>query len=111
MAVTQFLQTQGHHAEHVFDVGLAQGKDDLLWKYAEMHQAVIVTKDEDFADWISRGKSGPSVVWLRIGNCTNEILLVWLASLWPDIMARLTQGDRLVEVRSVKSGRSDQKNN
>ncbi|MCE0522536.1 MAG: DUF5615 family PIN-like protein [Methylacidiphilales bacterium] len=99
-AVTRFLEAEGHHAEHVLDLGLAQSKDDVLWEYAETHQAVIVTKDEDFADWIVRGKAGPSVVWLRIGNCTNAALINWLGSLWPQIFSRLNQGERLVEVRS-----------
>ena len=99
-AVTRFLEAEGHHAEHVLDLGLAQSKDDILWEYAERHQAVIVTKDEDFADWITRGRPGPSVVWLRIGNCTNATLIVWLTSLWPQISSRLNQGERLVEVRS-----------
>lgn len=99
-AVTGFLQAQGHHAEHVLDLGLAQSKDDIIWEYAEQHQAVIVTKDEDFADWINRGKPGPSVIWLRIGNCTNATLMTWLASLWPQIFLRLNQAERLVEVRS-----------
>jgi predicted nuclease of predicted toxin-antitoxin system len=99
-AVTRFLQDQGHQAEHVFDLGLGQSKDNVLWEHAEKNQAVIVTKDEDFADWIARGRPGPSVVWLRIGNCTNTSLLIWLASLWPQILVRLNQGERLVEVRS-----------
>jgi len=99
-AVTRFLEAEGHQAEHVLELGLAQSKDDILWEYAERHQAVIVTKEEDFADWIIRGKPGPCVVWLRIGNCTNATLLSWLASLWPQIFARLNQGERLVEVRS-----------
>ncbi len=98
--VAYFLQTQGHQAEHVLELGLGQSKDNVLWEYAEKHHAVIVTKDEDFADWIVRGRPGPSVVWLRIGNSTNAILLTWLASLWPQIQARLTQGERLIEVRT-----------
>jgi predicted nuclease of predicted toxin-antitoxin system len=74
-ALTHFLQTEGHQAEHVLDLGLGQSKDEVLWEYALRHQAVIVTKDEDFADWVARGRSGPSVVWLRIGNCKNSTLL------------------------------------
>ena len=99
-AVTKFLEAQGQQAEHVLDLCLAQSKDDILWEYAEKYQAVIVTKDEDFADWIVRGRPGPSVVWLRIGNCTNSTLIIWLTSLWPQIFSRLNQGERLVEVRS-----------
>ena len=97
--VVRFLQAQGHLAEHVLDLGLGQSKDNVLWEYARTHGAIIITKDEDFSDWIARGKAGPAVVWLRVGNCTNTTLLTWLKSLWPQIMARLDQGERLVEVR------------
>jgi predicted nuclease of predicted toxin-antitoxin system len=98
-ALADFVRSQGHDAEHVLDLGFAQSKDGVLWKYAQEHRAVIITKDEDFADWIGRGRPGPSVIWLRIGNCTNEMLITWVASLWPQIISRLERGERLVEVR------------
>ena len=41
----------------------------------------------------------PSVVWLRIGNCSNRALSAWFRPLWPEIKRRLTAGDRVVEVR------------
>jgi predicted nuclease of predicted toxin-antitoxin system len=84
----------------VLDLGLGQSKDNVLWESAERHQAVVVTKDEDFAEWIIRGRQGPSVVWLRARNCSNSTLLAWLTSLWPQIASRLAQNERLVEVRS-----------
>lgn len=96
--VARFFMEKGHEAEQVLDLGLAQSKDNVLWDYAIRRQAVIVTKDEDFAEWILRGKEGPAVLWLRIGNCTNNVLLTWLISLWPHILPRLAPGDRLVEV-------------
>ena len=82
-------------------MNLVQSKDLDLWNYAETHQAVIVTKDQDFAELVIRKNPGPGVVWLRIGNCKNATLLAWLISLWPEIVSRLAQGDRLVEVRSA----------
>jgi predicted nuclease of predicted toxin-antitoxin system len=97
--LSRLLVLEGHLSEHVLEVGLAQSKDGVLWEYAQREQAIIVTKDEDFSDWISRGKQGPAVVWLRIGNCPNARLLVWFAALLPRIIHRLSQGERLVEVR------------
>jgi predicted nuclease of predicted toxin-antitoxin system len=71
----------------------------LVWQYAREKGAAIVTKDEDFAEWVRRGRPGPPVVWLRIGNSTKRVLLVWLAPMLPLIVQKLDQNDRLVEVR------------
>jgi predicted nuclease of predicted toxin-antitoxin system len=86
-------------AEPVLDVGLAKSKDNPVWHYAAQHGAAIVTKDEDFAEWVRRGRPGPSVVWLRIGNSSKRVLLTWFDPLLPLIVRKLQQGERLIEVR------------
>ena len=95
----QWLREQGHTAEHVLELGLAQGKDNPIWEYATRHQAVVVTKDEDFAEWVRRGRAGPAVVWLRVGNTSNRALVVRMGATLPAILRQLAQGDRLIEVR------------
>jgi predicted nuclease of predicted toxin-antitoxin system len=98
-ALAEWLRANNHHAEHVLEVNLAQAKDLPVWNYADRHGAAILSKDEDFAEWVRRGRPGPQVVWLRIGNASNEALVQWLAPLLPWIVRRLSEGDRLVEVR------------
>jgi predicted nuclease of predicted toxin-antitoxin system len=98
-ALALWLRERGHQAEHVLEINLAQSKDILIWHYAQEHGAVIITKDEDFAEWVRRGRPGPSVVWLRLGNSSKRVLLVWLEPLLPLIVQKLEQKDRLVEVR------------
>ena len=98
-ALAGCLRTQGHQAEHVLEIGLAQGKDTLIWRHAHEHNAVVMTKDEDFAERVRRGRPGPVVVWLRIGNCSNHSLRTWLEPLLPAIVSQIEQGDRLLEVR------------
>ena len=93
------LQDRGHNAEHVVGVGLAQAKDTPVWNYALRHGAVILTKDEDYAEWVRRGRPGLQVVWLRIGNSTKRALFAWLEPLLPAVVRQLEQGDRLIEVR------------
>lgn len=97
--LARWLRERGHDVEHVLDIGLAQGKDMPIWRYADEHQAVIVTKDEDFAEWVLRGRAGPSVVWLRIGNSSKHALRAWFEPLLPTIIKKIEQGERLVEVR------------
>jgi len=92
------LEQEGHKAQHVLDLDLAQSPDNDVWRYALENGAVIVSKDEDFAQWILSGRHGPKVVWLRIGNCTNAELVDWLLPVWPEVISALESGERLVEI-------------
>jgi predicted nuclease of predicted toxin-antitoxin system len=92
------LKDAGHAGEHVLDLNLGQSPDNDLWRYASANDAVIVSKDEDFAQWVMAGRSGPKVVWLRVGNCTNAELVDWLLPVWPDVVNAMESGERLVEV-------------
>ena len=98
-ALATLLREQGHEAEHVLELGLAQGKDNPIWQRAITTQSVILTKDEDFAEWVRRGRPGPAVVWLRVGNTSRRALLDWFPPLLPAILRDLQEGERLVEVR------------
>ncbi|MEK7854772.1 MAG: DUF5615 family PIN-like protein [Acidobacteriota bacterium] len=73
--------------------------DSLIWNYALDHQAVILTKDEDFAARVLQTAKGPAVVWLRIGNSSSQALLKWFNPLLVQILDYLQKGDRLIEVR------------
>ena len=97
--MTDWLREHGLEAEHVLEINLAQASDASIWEHAAHVGAVIISKDEDFAEWVRRGRSGPDVVWLRIGNCSNRSLRTWLEPLLPLILAKLTDGERLIEVR------------
>ncbi len=97
-ALARHFEREGHQAEHVLDLNLAQSPDNDVWRYALENGCVIVSKDEDFAEWILAGRSGPKVVWLRIGNCTNAELVAWLFPVWPEVVRALESGEQLVEI-------------
>ena len=48
-ALARWLTAQGYEAEHVFDVGLAEAPDAVIWRRATENVAVVVSKDDDFA--------------------------------------------------------------
>jgi predicted nuclease of predicted toxin-antitoxin system len=77
---------------------LREADDESIWQYAASHGSVIITKDEDFASRVWQTSSGPAVVWLRIGNCSNRELLDHLIPLLDAVAERIQLGDRLVEV-------------
>jgi predicted nuclease of predicted toxin-antitoxin system len=98
-ALVNWLRAQGHAADHVESVGLGQAEDVDIWNRASEDGAIIITKDEDFAERIAREGDGPVIVWLRLGNSTNRALLQWLNPRWPEIAELLDSGTKLIEVR------------
>jgi predicted nuclease of predicted toxin-antitoxin system len=96
--LARWIEAQGYEAKAVREVGLREAADSVIWEYAEQGGWVVVTKDDDFANRAMGQGLGPSVVWLRIGNCINRVLLAWLASLFPEVLSELAAGQRLVEV-------------
>jgi predicted nuclease of predicted toxin-antitoxin system len=97
-ALARWLQAQGHEAEHVLALGMGQTADAVIWQHSAQTRAVIVTKDEDFAQLTILRPEGVRVVWLRIGNCRTAVLLATFARLWPEILRQLEAGAGLIEV-------------
>jgi len=93
------LREMGYEAEHVLEIALGQSPDNDIWRFAAANGMVIVSKDEDFAEWVLAGRLGPAVVWLRVGNCTNSELLASLLPAWPRVIEALEAGDQLIEIR------------
>jgi len=98
-SLARWLREQGHQAEHVQDVGLHEAEDSPIWNYALEQDAIVLTKDEDFAGRVGQGRKTPVIVWLRIGNCSNRALREWFFPLLPEIIREIEQGQRFVEVR------------
>ena len=59
----------------------------------------MLTKDEDFVGRCIGNPAAPAVLWLRIGNGTNRVLFAWLDPLLPEIKKRLSEGEKLIEIR------------
>ena len=51
-------QPEGHVVQHVNDVGLTGAEDSMIWTHALGVGAIIVTKDEDFAERTARTTVG-----------------------------------------------------
>lgn len=97
--LARWILARGQRAIHVADVGLLKADDRALWEYARQHEATMISKDEDFVDRWLMDESPVALIWVRKGNCSNRLLLAWFEPLWPDVLARLEQGERLIELR------------
>jgi predicted nuclease of predicted toxin-antitoxin system len=97
-ALARWLAANGHEASHVGDLGMQSASDIAIWDHALATGAVIVTKDEDFAQRKVLIDEGPVIVWVRLPNTRKRDLLAWFETALPDILAAIERGETLVEV-------------
>ncbi|WP_298742847.1 DUF5615 family PIN-like protein [uncultured Brevundimonas sp.] len=99
-ALLAVLGDIGHEAIHIKRLGLATAPDHELWRKAGELGAVMVSKDSDFLAFASRDRAGPALVRLRVGNRGNRELYDIVRRSWPGVVARLNEGETLIEVRA-----------
>ena len=98
-ALARKLSELGHVAEHVIDIGPSDASDRQLWQYALEHEAILVTKDEDFRTMQLSESPAPVVVWIRVGNTRRAELLEWFEPLLPRLAELIAAGNALIELR------------
>jgi predicted nuclease of predicted toxin-antitoxin system len=92
------LGERGYLAEHVNRVGLGAAGDVAIWEYTRRNRATLMTKDEDFVALARREPSGPQVVWIRIGNISNDVLWTAISAALDEILESIEAGEQIVEV-------------
>ncbi len=98
-SLASVLRNQGHEAFHVFERLPSDARDSSIWGLSVREGFVLVTKDEDFAEWSRLRDPVPPVLWLRLGNLRNSALRAQLEPLLPELVRRLKRGETLIEVR------------
>jgi predicted nuclease of predicted toxin-antitoxin system len=97
VVLAAWLNERGHETEHVRLLGLAEEDDRVILDLARAKGAVVISKDGDFTSGAPKEPRVP-VVWIRIGNTTNERLIgVWEGA-WASILEALEAGETVVEV-------------
>jgi predicted nuclease of predicted toxin-antitoxin system len=96
--LTDHLNACGFKAEHVNRIGLGPATDFAIWNYASRNRAVLITKDADFTDLAKRNPFGPQVIWIRIGNISNDALWNAISAALEEIVQSIKAGERVVEV-------------
>lgn len=92
------LTARGCVAEHVNRVGLGGAGDIAIWEYVRRNRATLITKDEDFVALARCEPSGPQVIWIRIGNISNDALWAAISAALDEILRSIESGERIVEV-------------
>jgi predicted nuclease of predicted toxin-antitoxin system len=88
----------GVQCSAIREVGLRDASDEEIFFAARSARAVVMTKDSDFVSMLERHGVPPQVVWLTIGNCSNEALKNVLRDTWRTVSSLLEQGEPLVEI-------------
>lgn len=89
----------GHDAVALRDIGLRDAEDEEIFERGRQENAVILTKDKDFVDRVTRLGSPPSVIWLRCGNTTESRLKEILKDHLEEALRFIESGERLVEIQ------------
>ena len=98
-ALASFLQTHGHTAKHVRELGLTRTADDAIAQHAAANETVVVSKDEDFYILATAPGSAIKLVWVRVGNCRTRALIETFTTQLPRIVAAFESSSRIVEIR------------
>ena len=94
----KLLRDRSHDAVHVIELDLHQAEDEVISKVATKEEYFLITKDEDFAVRVVADLDHAAVIWVRVGNCSNPALIAWFEPLVEEIVARLMDGERLIEI-------------
>ena len=66
--------TFGVDARALRDLDLRDAEDQVIFDRARTASAIVVTKDRDFVDLVTRHGAPPQTVWLTCGNTSNAYL-------------------------------------
>ncbi len=97
-ALARWIVAKGFEAEHVGECGLGAASDAAIRDYALQRSAVILTKDDDFAQRKALVGDGPAIVWIRLPNTRTRGLLAWFEIALPPTLEALKRGETLVEM-------------
>jgi predicted nuclease of predicted toxin-antitoxin system len=98
-SLARFLESQGHSAKHVRELGWTQAQDMAIWRHAVANDLAVISKDEDFYFIATSPGANGRLVWVRVGNCRKPALLATFRVRLPQIKEAFDTGSRIVEIR------------
>ena len=89
----------GTEAVALRDLKLREAEDQEIFSRGREENAIILTKDKDFAEMVVRLGSPPKVIWLRCGNTTEARLKTIFSAHLREALELLKAGESLIEIR------------
>ena len=85
-------------ATHLRDTPWAVAPDHTIFQSLRSAGNVIVSKDEDFVDLVTRLDPPPQLLWVRLGNVTNRALRLAMSQSLERAIELLRAGVAVVEI-------------
>ena len=85
-------------ARSLRSLGLRDAEDEEIFRAARSAGAVIMSKDSDFLHLLDREGPPPQVIWITMGNTSNERMREVLGELLPAVVDAIRDGDPIVEI-------------
>ncbi|MBB3062671.1 DUF5615 family PIN-like protein [Microbulbifer rhizosphaerae] len=79
-------------------LGYRDAADHEIFFAARKSGAVVITKDKDFTYLIDKHGPPPQVLWVTLGNTSNNHMRTVLKKVLPEAVALFEQGEPLVEI-------------
>ena len=83
------------------DLGLRDSSDEEIFAAARVSDAIVLTKDSDFAHLQESKGSPPKIIWLTCGNTSEAALQELLSQHLTIAISLLTNGENLVEIGTL----------
>lgn len=97
--LAQWLSKEyGVDARSLRDLGLRDASDIEIFQAAREAEAVVISKDSDFVELVSRHGTPPQLLWVTCGNVTNERLQTVFGKTFQEALASLVSGQAIVEI-------------
>jgi predicted nuclease of predicted toxin-antitoxin system len=85
----------------VRDLQLRDATDHAIFFAAREANAIVLTKDADFALLLERLGPPPAVIWIRFGNTSNAYLKERLIQILPRAVQMIVSGEKMVQIIST----------
>ncbi|MBI5435891.1 MAG: DUF5615 family PIN-like protein [Nitrosomonadales bacterium] len=79
-------------------LGLRDAADAAIFQAAQQQGIVIISKDSDFVEMVSRYGPPPQLIWVTCGNVTNRQLQIVFNKTFAESLALLAAGQVMVEI-------------
>ncbi|MBY0564502.1 MAG: DUF5615 family PIN-like protein [Hyphomonadaceae bacterium] len=88
----------GEPCVQVRDLGLARASDRVIFDAARKGAKILITKDRDFAELVTRLGPPPAIILLSCGNTSTAYLLAMLRDQLSAALTLARSGEPLVEI-------------
>jgi len=93
--LSRAFQVEAHSLQ---DLGLRDAEDQVVFEKARASAAVLIGKDSDFVELVSRHGPPPRLLWVTCGNVTNARLREVFTAVFGTACALLHEGRAIVEI-------------